>query len=198
MHSQALEEHWILKALWPLHKAVPGRFLDIGAFHPSDMSNTRALFTEWGWSGVMFEPSPGPMLTLLETYGREPRIELVFGAVTVEPGFVALHVTDDAVSTTDARTFETWNGATTFHGSIVTPGIPVSEIANRWGAFDFVNLDAEGCSTDLFLEMMRLGWAPRCFCVEHDGRLNEILAAARQYRQIYENGTNVVLARKDP
>ena len=38
-----------------------GRFLDIGAWHPTVFSNTRALF-ERGWSGVMVEPSPCPFL----------------------------------------------------------------------------------------------------------------------------------------
>lgn len=62
MYSQFYEETFILKAV---EKCEGSRFLDVGAFHPTDKSNTRALY-EAGWSGVMIEPSPVPMRNLLE------------------------------------------------------------------------------------------------------------------------------------
>jgi FkbM family methyltransferase len=197
-YSQYDEERVILQALWPLHRAFPGRFLDIGAFHPTELSNTRTLYEQWNWSGVMFEPSPGPMRTLREAYSTDPRIELVEGAVTCRPGPVEFHITDDAMSTSDEAHFEKWKNQVTFAGVVTVPGITVAEIASRWGAFDFVNIDAEGCSADIFLEMMRRGWSPKCFCVEHDERVDEILGAASGYVKTYENGVNVVLKRKYP
>lgn len=60
MYSQYFEEQYILAAL----EGEPGRFLDIGGYHPTDKSNTRAL-VELGWTGVIVEPSPGPFINLL-------------------------------------------------------------------------------------------------------------------------------------
>ena len=59
-YSQYDEQQYILAAL----EGEPGRFLDIGGYHPTDKSNTRAL-VELGWSGVIIEPSPGPFINLL-------------------------------------------------------------------------------------------------------------------------------------
>jgi hypothetical protein len=62
MYSQYNEEDLILAAF-----EVPSEaplFLDIGAWHPTIFSNTRALI-ERGWGGVIIEPSPGPFINLL-------------------------------------------------------------------------------------------------------------------------------------
>ena len=61
MYSQRDEEKYILEAF---DGKTDGRFLDIGAWHPTVFSNTRALI-EMGWSGVMIEPSPGPFLNIV-------------------------------------------------------------------------------------------------------------------------------------
>jgi FkbM family methyltransferase len=197
MYSQDQEEQHILAAL----RDVPGfghqaRFLDIGAWHPKTFSNTRALF-ELGWSGVMIEPSPGPMLNLLADYGNEPRIALVSAAGGLETGFASMHITDDAVSTLDAKSFEMWKDHAKFHGSMSVPIITLEDIAMRFGGFDFWNIDAEGISVDLFKRMMVLGHEPRCVCVEHDGREGELISSASlKYNVVYGNGTNLVMVRK--
>ena len=202
-----------------------GRFLDIGAWHPTVFSNTRALF-ERGWSGVMVEPSPGPFLNLLRAcsscgdvplefygdrwktvncekcgsglrYGTDPRVTLILGAVGVEPCIVRLHATDDALSTSDHTNFEKWKGTGGFYGEFMTPVVTLSQIFNQLGGFDFINFDAEGCSVELFVAMLGLGSYPTCVCLEHDGRSIEVqqLAARKGYRTVEINGTNLVLAR---
>ena len=173
-----------------------GRFLDIGAWHPKTFSNTRALF-ELGWSGVMIEPSPGPMLNLLAEYGNEPRITLVSAAVGLVAGFASMHITDDAVSTVDEKAYTTWKDGAKWRGSMSVPIITLEEIALRFGGFDFWNIDAEGISVDLFKRMMVLGHEPRCVCVEFDDRLKELMSVATtKYNLVYSNGTNAVMVRK--
>lgn len=201
MYSQYDEETHILAAFelgdvapedWPTEK----RFLDIGAWNAKDKSNTRALY-ERAWSGVMIEPSPGPMLNLLAEYGDDERITLIEGAVTVEPGLITLHITDDAVSTSNEAEFEKWKGTAKYIGKLTVPGIPLQYLAQRFGGFDFINIDAEGSSVELLFEMMNLGWQPRCICVEHDGRTSEIISRVTplHYHVVYGNETNVVLVR---
>lgn len=198
-YSQYDEEKYILEAFGD---KIDGTFLDIGAWHPTKFSNTRALYElgwsfECGWSGVMIEPSPGPMLSLLKEYSEESRIILVQAAVGIEPGLAELHVTDDAVSTLSCKEYQRWKETTEFHGSVMVPTITLEDIGNRFGGFDFVNIDAEGLSVDLFNRLLTLGWEPHCICVEHDSRLEELASVAtRIYQLVYANGTNAVWVRK--
>lgn len=198
MYSQQEEERFIVDTLYRDTSLMPGqgRFLDIGAFHAETFSNTRALF-ELGWSGVLIEPSPGPLHGLVKAYGREPRIQIIGAAVTVQGGLVDLEITDDAVSmSADAPQLEDWRSAGGFFGKLTVPSISALMLFEKLGGnFDFVSIDTEGTSCDLFFEMLRLGPRPRCVCLEHDGRLVEIAryAEAASYRQVHLNGTNVVL-----
>lgn len=193
-YSQFDEEAAILKAFIGYG---PGRFLDIGAWHPTTFSNTRRLY-EHDWSGVMIEPSPGPVLNLLAEYGNADRVVLVQACVGLEPGLIAMHVTNDAVTTANDAVYQQWKDTVKFNGSMMAYCITMADISNRFGGFDFVNLDAEGSSVDLFLEMQRLGWTPRCVCVEHDDRMAELCGAATAagYAVTYSNGTNAVLVRR--
>lgn len=212
MYSQYEEEKYILEAFahphWNPMTATTPRFLDIGAFHPKDKSNTRALF-ELGWSGVMIEPSPGPMRNLLEEYGNEARITLVSAAVGLNPGLVSLYITDDAVSTSSESVRSTWREVGGYFGNLLVPVITFEQIipegdikGHPWDGFrqfDFVNLDAEGISADLFRNaLLDHGWRPHCWCVEHDGRADELksLAMGPGYYCVYENGTNIVLVKR--
>jgi hypothetical protein len=90
-YSQGDEQPHIVAALGGVR---PGRFLDIGAFHATQLSNTRALYL-LGWSGVMVEPSPEPFLGLLREYGNDPRIQLICGAVGTERTIAKFHATAD-------------------------------------------------------------------------------------------------------
>ena len=177
-----------------------GRFLDVGAWDPKTFSNTRALF-ERGWSGVMIEPSPTAMLSLLKEYGKEPRITLVQGAVGLEDSIVAFEMSDDCVSSSDpkhiARLSEPGPNQAKFHGTAMVRSITWEQICLWYGGFDFVNIDAEGYSVDLFHAMLNAGAKPSCCCVEIEaGRMLELSAAATKvgYKLIYANGTNAVFA----
>ena len=212
MYSQADEEKYILEAfagkrgVAELRKLLdsPSRFLDVGAYHPTEKSNTRALF-ELGWSGVMIEPSPGPMRALLKEYGNEPRITLIQACCSIAVGLVDMFISDDAVSTSDAIVQRTWREAGGYFGRMCVPSITPTQIANQFGGFDFINLDAEGVSVDLFAAMIGLGWRPRCWCVEIDNRQAELAAIAEGagYKSVNDarfgvlgNGCNAVLVRK--
>jgi hypothetical protein len=200
-YSQNLEEGFILAAC----PGPTGWFLDIGAWNPFDKSNTRALF-ERGWGGVMVEPSPGPFATLKAEYGdglcgnaTVKRIELIQAAVVLDPCIaeVEMYVTDDAVSTTELANYEKWKNAAKFTGQIKVKAITLESIFQEYGDFDFVSLDAEGTSVDLMHRVFALGRLPKCICVEHDDRTDEVLAAAigLGYACAYANGENLILVR---
>jgi FkbM family methyltransferase len=202
-YSQHGEQQYILKTLgvttvgnpsgWPT-----GRLLDIGAWNAKTFSNSRALI-ELGWSAVLFEPSPGPLRGLVEEYGNNPRVEVVGLAVGVFSSFIKIRCTDDALSADAANIehLEKWKGYG-FYGTMTTRTASVYEVRADWGDFDFVSIDTEGTSVDLFRRMVELGFKPRCVCIEHENRWSELKEAAEAggYRLVHppqENPINVVL-----
>lgn len=197
MYSQQDEERFILECVADVERgSLAGHFLDIGAFHATTFSNTRALI-ERGWAGVLIEPSPGPLHGLLKEYGRQPHVKILGAAITVQGGLLDLEVTDDAVTMPlGSPQLEQWQETGGFFGTLTVPSMSMRTLFDAIsGAFDFVNIDTEGTSVDLFAEMLRLGPRPRCVCLEHDNRHVEIAthAEAASYRQIHLNSTNVIL-----
>ena len=207
-YSQSGEQAIILKALGyqPGFNGVAeiiaggpltGKFLDIGAWHPKTFSNTRALY-ELGWSGVMVEPSPGPMRDLLKEYGRDGRITLIQALISLNHRTLALlHVTDDALSTTDEGLRKAWGERGGYFGKLWVPQVPLGQLLSG-DPFDFINIDAEGQSGKLFLEVLYLGTPmPQCICVEHDGSAEEMREVGKKcgYRNAQECGVNLILWR---
>ena len=196
MYSQLNEEEFIAAATADL---PTGRFLDIGAFHSRIFSNTRALF-ERGWSGVMIDCAPRALVSLLEDYGAEDRITVVNAAVALERGWLQVHVGDDAsITTADENLFLTWSKTSNFlPRPMVVASITLWDIAQRFGAFDFWNIDVEGFSSEVFLQMLKLGYRPGCVCVEHDDRPSALAISGEKagYELVGETAYNVIFKRR--
>jgi hypothetical protein len=173
----------------------------------------------------MVEPSPGPMLNIIrccvkcgdvpvevygerkstvcekcggERYGNCERITLIQAMFGLQNCAISpIQITDDAVSTTEAHSFEVWKEKGGFYGKIYVPVITWRQVANQFGGFDFVSIDAEGTSVALFQDMLLAKIFPHCVCVEFDDRLPELSQAmtAAGYHIVHSNGTNVVAAR---
>lgn len=194
-YSQNNEENLIAQVF---DGKTDGRFLDIGAYDAKLLSNTRALY-ERGWSGVMVEPSPGPMTTLLKEYGNDPRITLVMAAVTKCAGLVKMHATDDPISTSSEVALKIWqDDGYKFYGSFLAQSITLELLVYLFGVnFDFIDIDVEGGSADLFLAALTFPLRPRLYCVEHDHRHAELvpIAAKKGYRELARNGENCLFVR---
>jgi FkbM family methyltransferase len=191
VYTQGQEERFILDALG----GHIGRFLDIGAFHPKVFSATRALY-ELGWSGVMIEPSPGPFRALMDEYGNDDRIELICAAIGKDRGLKKFYSSDDAIGTLEREHFDKWSKHAKYNGSFWVPTLTISDILEQFGAFEFVNIDTEGISASICLDLAKSQMRPRCICVEHDGRQAELLDAWQQrgYRPLLSNAENLVFA----
>lgn len=190
-YSQNGEQSFILECT-PTH----GRFLDIGAWHPTELSNTRALY-ERGCSGVLVEPSPVPVRDLIEAYGNCDHIDIVAAAIGTELGLMRLHVSDGAYTTGHADALEKFRDIGQYIGCFHVPVVTLEALINQFGAFDFVNIDIEGGSVDLFRHLLTIPMNPACICVEHDQRIVEAVQAAQNagYRLAHGNGTNLVFAK---
>ncbi len=198
MYSQNQEESHILRILQHLD-LTPRRFLDIGAYNPKLFSNTRRLF-ELGWNGVLVEPAPGPFLDLLIEYGNCPRIQLVCAAVGTTRGLVTFHNSEAGTATSNAPHYQKWRDTTKYEGDFSVSVVTMDDLISKFGReFEFVNIDVEGDSADLFLWALRLRLRPKCFCVEHDARHEELtrVALLHGYCREHLNGENVIFARQD-
>ena len=171
--------------------------MEIGAWNAKTFSNSRALI-ECGWKAILVEPSPGPMLGLLEEYGNNPNVTLIQAAIGLHENLVSMHITDDAVSTSEAAMWDQWKNATAFRGSMYVPVIPLERFVGQFGSGGVWSVDAEGLSVDLFMRMMALKIFPPVVVVEHDNRMVELLqvATANGYKCSFSNATNVVLVNQ--
>jgi FkbM family methyltransferase len=177
-----------------------GRLLDIGAWWPTNLSNSRALI-ERGYEAVLVEPSPGPMRVLLGEYGKNDKITLLQSAVTTHGKQVTMQVTDYPVSTSDHKVYSLWqtDPLTQYLGPLVVPSMTIADLISGYGRFDFIDIDAEGQSVDICTQLLNLpdDVLPQCFCVEHDGLAGLIEQDARRrgYVNFHVTGENIVAAR---
>lgn len=177
----------------------PGRMLEIGAWHPTQMSNSRLLI-ERGWDAVLVEFSPCAVHNLVKEYGESEKVSLVQAAVVTCDGgnLERFRITDDALSTSSEQAYEKWKEVGGFFGHMWVPQISLHNLILQFGKFDFVSFDAEGTSVDLAINYVRnLRETPRVMCVEHDDRIVELTSITQQfgYKVEHVNGTNVILAR---
>ena len=155
-----------------------------------------------GWSGVMVEPSPGPMHKLLQEYGKNERITLIQAVVSAERWFPPsrIQITDEAVSTTEGIVYETWKDRIPYLGTLLVPNLPIRTLLSVFGPFDFVNIDAEGASGELLIALLSATSHERkpskCICVEHDGSADGLREFAEGYGYSAQNmGINLLLWR---
>ena len=143
-----------------------GRFLDIGAADFNLISNTR-LLAEKGWGGLLVEPSYRLMHLLLQEAARFPSVDILNAAVTVTGDIVPFYdpPTEPFISTLSKSLMERGHERTGSRSFFVAPISPV-ELYRRFGAFDFVSIDAEGMSVALLRALPLNLMKTRCICVE--------------------------------
>lgn len=198
-YSQNDEQDFVLEAFGD----TVGRFLDIGAGNGKLNSNTLAL-VERGWSGVLVEPSPLAFLELQERHGKNLRLTLIHAAVGLDYDLTPFWDTAVALgfSTTEQGNRDKWEPLAHFQEAFYVPTVPMISILQGFpGPVDFLDIDTEGTSVDLFLEFpfARPNLYPKVICLEHDGRIKECEAIIRwfHYREVSRNAENSILVRVD-
>lgn len=183
-----------------------GAFLEIGAFHPTRLSNTRAL-VERGWSGVMVEMSPYALVDLIEAYKDNEKIKIVAGAVTAQPQPPAASwlvpkddVADGAITTTEAWHRDKWAASLAAQGRrhvpITAATISLVELCHLLPAqVDLVSIDTEGTSAELALAFPYDRFGVRAAVIEHDN--NDFLGSLLflGFRVAANNAENLLLLR---
>ena len=169
MYSQNNEEQTILNYF---EGKPAGTFLDIGAYHPTKLSNTRALF-ERGFKGVYVEPSPSLHQAFLDEIKDDPLMQLVTECLGEHCCEVEFHDSGDwAVSTTDPGWVEKWKNTGATFNRIKVNMITVAALLEKsvHKTFDFISLDTEN-TVKVILPLLDLNaLKTSLICVEHNGQ----------------------------
>jgi FkbM family methyltransferase len=156
--------------LWrALSGITDGRYVEVGANHPTDDSVTR-LFYDAGWSGITVEPEPG--FADLQRTAR-PRDTLVEAAVGTAPdGKITLHVVPGTgLSTTVDDVIDRHLAAGIDHVDIVVPVRRLDDILTDAGwepdqPIHFLLVDVEGAEDDVLASLDLTQWRPWVLVIE--------------------------------
>jgi FkbM family methyltransferase len=188
--SQKDEEDWIVRATLDIQNGV---FLDIGAYDGCNYSNTMAL-VERGWRGVMVEPGLDAFKSLLSHHGGNEKITLIHAAVVLA-GMPVVQFWHNATtySTTEPKNKSKF-AHEKFSSMYWSGAISLDAVLAFQPHYDVVSIDTEGTSVDLFKAFLETGRVPRVICVEHDGRIEECVQAAKaqQYELVAQNSENLI------
>ena len=192
MYSQNNEEEVILKYLGDSTKT----FLDIGAFDGITFSNTYELVKR-GWKGVMVEASPRTFIKLQENVKDfKNNLTLVNACiVTDEQRLVDFYDNIEATATHNLPNVEKWKNQTPFEMIAVMTCHHRTLLEKVGHMYDFVNIDVEGSSTDLFMCLYDELPDVKIWCVEHDGNDKAIIEKAKGCKVLMRNGENLILAK---
>ncbi len=177
-----------------------GKYLEIGSFHPTIFSNTRALY-EKNWTGVLVEPSPKCMKNLEDAYSNEPRITLIQAAISDNDGVIKFfNAEGDAIGSTDISHKQKWEkGCGVQYTEITVKAISMATFLKEHGEdVDFLNLDVEGTNMQLF--NLIPDWffnRLKMICIEHDECNVEIMSklSGFGFKQILLNNENLIAVK---
>ena len=112
------------------------KYIDIGAKHPIDLSNTYCLY-QVGWSGDIYEPQP----QFKELFNRiRPNDKFHQVAISNRNGHATLYV--DNIDRSYATLEESWIERLNYGWSSLN--IKTVDASNLSGIYDFCSIDVEG------------------------------------------------------
>lgn len=196
MYSQNNEE----KIITDYFSEKPaGKFIDIGAFHVFELSNTRKLFEE-GWRGVMVEADPLNYKAIAEHYENEPRIEVLNVAIGVSNDDLEFYSScGDAVSTSVQEHKEKWEKGGVNFQKITVPQLYVAEFMEKYGKdANFLSIDTEATNMQIFNAIPDWLWQQiDMLCIEHDNCIVEIVGKLAPFglETKHINAENIILGK---
>jgi FkbM family methyltransferase len=161
--------------LWrALGNVVAGRYIDVGARHPSNESVTRAFYN-LGWRGIAIDPVPH----FAELFRRErPEDIVIEAAITSRPGeSVTLHeIPDTGLSTLIDEVSDRHHrsGYEVRDVSVATRTLDEILDAAGWAGenIHFLSIDTEGAEAEVLASIDLKRWRPWVIVVESTAPLS--------------------------
>ena len=153
-----------------------GRYLDIGAHHPTRFSVSRHLYQR-GWRGVHVDANP----ELAEQFNIERPDEIFISACVGEKSEYTFNIFEEsAISTTD----QSWAIRATQNGnslrrSLKVNGISARKLIDNYGPFDLITIDVEGMDLEVIksidFKTLPSHSRPKIISVEVDPPVGKVL-----------------------
>jgi FkbM family methyltransferase len=157
-------EEWIIRDFF--HDRRDGIFVDVGANHYRDESNTYYLETELGWSGVAIEPQK----QFEEDYARHrPRTRFVPLFVSdVSDREATLFVPDNSLEASSNREFAVSEGGSRQVTPVQIQTTTLDDVLDRSGLahIDFLSMDIELAEPAALAGFSIERFRPQLACVE--------------------------------
>lgn len=164
-YSQCGEDLLVVFVLDLIHGSRPKKYLDIGANHPFDLSNTALLYT-LGGHGILVEPDP--YFAQLQRNKRPRDKVLQYGMHFSEEEKADFFVMDSPTLNTFSRQ-EMERYVSMGHRLTNTLQVElknINAILATAGELDFMNLDIEGLDKAILEMIDWKKYRPTCICVE--------------------------------
>jgi FkbM family methyltransferase len=144
------------------------QYLDIGAHHPSYLSNTYHFYLK-GHSGVCIEPNPELYGLFKKCRPRDTLLNIGIGVANIAEAdyFVMSSSTLNTFSYEDAKRYQEIDSQQIVQ-TIKIPLIPVNEVIRRHFKTPphFISLDVEGHDLEILQSFDFTQYRPEVFCVE--------------------------------
>jgi FkbM family methyltransferase len=181
LYSQGGEDI-VLKTLFynKWSKGRKGFFIDVGAYHPYEHSNTYLLYLE-GWRGINIDPRPDSMTLFNQIRPEDINLEV---GVAKEKGILTYYFISE---TSTMNSFSKENLVTTGMDKNITKEIPVevlslTDIMDKYAPdveeIDFLTIDAEGMDLEILQSNNWDKYKPKVIIIEIE---------ARELSDVYEN-----------
>jgi hypothetical protein len=189
-------EDKILKNILPDN----GYFLEIGAYDPFLLSNTRFL-VERGWSGCYVDGCSYSVSKFIDEYKNNDKINivncLISGEYTTAKLISFYSSLGDAVSSNNETHVLKWKQERKFRKifSFISSFSVLDEILPK--TVHFMNIDIEGESANLATKIDYDNYNTKVVCIEHDDKIDLIENCLQKFGflKVFSNGTNIILRR---
>ncbi len=176
-YSQNYEDLEIEKLLKP-----QGRYLEIGAYHPTRLSNTYRLYKK-GWTGIVVEPNPD--------------VKKIFEKIRPEDKFLNIGISENGGSLKYYQylipALNTFNKINNGHKMIGMTKIKTKKITDVVTEnFDFLSIDTEGFDAVILKNWPWGKYKPKVICVETDKVKVDKILIKQGYRLKFVNQYNSI------
>lgn len=204
-------EDLIVSYLLNMMKISRPSYLDIGAHHPTYLSNTY-LFYQRGCRGVCVEPDPDLFKKIKHKRNGDRCLNVGVGAGGAEMTKMDFYImssrTLNTFSKAEAERYQSY-GNQKIKQVIPIPVISVNDIIKKYfaSAPNFVSLDVEGLDFQIIQSIDFANYRPDVFCIETlsytedrtERKLNEIIDLMHQNRYVTYADTyiNTIFVEQD-
>ena len=191
-YSQNLEDIVLYKALYDVEN---GRYVDVGAGHPEEMSVTK-LFYDLGWNGVNIEPNSAYFTLLEEQRPRDLNLRVLVSDKSETLGYFS--ASSRALSTADQNLCNHYkaSGVAGITESMQTQRLDqILKQANLKKEIHFLKIDVEGMELNVLRSMDFEQFQPWIVVIESIDPVTKVENTAVCLNHMIDNG--YVLAYED-